>query len=226
MQKSKVYISSTFKDLKDLRQVIIDYLNKQVSSSFDLTQVMELMYDKGDSVPFKETCINEVKNSDLYILIMANKVGTMPPHETKTYTEIEYETAMEKQQEDAGSISIFRLVNPNPNEAECDNIQKYIELKNKMQGLPTHQFTDINTFSDKFKDCIITFISENRSEKRKQRRFLFTVLSVIVSIIGVVSASMAYTYFKEFNWQVAVLVLCMFGCIVAYTVSLVKYPNS
>jgi hypothetical protein len=44
MAKWKVYLSSTYKDLKEYRSSIIDLFNKQLEKKFELTKIMEWMY--------------------------------------------------------------------------------------------------------------------------------------------------------------------------------------
>ena len=42
------------------------------------------------------TCLQMIASkwdSDIYFMILGNKVGSYPPNEKRTYTEIEYDTA-------------------------------------------------------------------------------------------------------------------------------------
>ncbi len=55
---------------------------------------MERMFDDGTYTPFVDDCVEAVLSSDIYIIILCNKVGSFPPNEQRTYTEIELDTAI------------------------------------------------------------------------------------------------------------------------------------
>ena len=94
MAKYKVYISSTYQDLKEHRkQVIVFFGKKTIKENFDLLSMEGYVAD--DTEPALE-CINDVKNCNIYILIVANRYGFIPPKNNPSaisVTEIEYNTA-------------------------------------------------------------------------------------------------------------------------------------
>jgi len=94
MAKHKVYISSTYRDLKEHRKQVIDFFAKKtVKENFDLLSMEGYVAD--DVAPAME-CIEDVKDCDIYILILANRYGFIPPANNPqelSVTEIEYNTA-------------------------------------------------------------------------------------------------------------------------------------
>jgi len=99
MAKYKVYISSTYQDLKEHRKQVIEFFNKKtIKENFDLLSMEGYVAD--DSEPALE-CINDVKDCNIYILILANRYGFIPPKNNPggiSVTEIEYNTALEDPQ--------------------------------------------------------------------------------------------------------------------------------
>src|ERR1700733_1155937 len=94
MAKNKVYISSTYVDLKEYRQQVIDFFGKKtIKENFDLLSMEGYVAD--NSVPAME-CIDDVKDCDIYILILANRYGYIPPLNNTaeiSITEMEYNAA-------------------------------------------------------------------------------------------------------------------------------------
>jgi hypothetical protein len=99
MAKYKVYISSTYVDLKDYRQQVIDFFGKKtIKENFDLLSMEGYVADNTE--PAME-CVDDVKNCNIYILILANRYGFIPPANNPTeisITEIEYNTALQDPQ--------------------------------------------------------------------------------------------------------------------------------
>jgi Domain of unknown function (DUF4062) len=99
MGKYKVYISSTYRDLKEHRKQVIDFFGKKtIKENFDLISMEGYVAD--DTAPALE-CINDVKDCNIYILILANRYGFIPPENNPagiSVTEIEYNTALEDPQ--------------------------------------------------------------------------------------------------------------------------------
>ncbi|PIF34358.1 uncharacterized protein DUF4062 [Flavobacterium sp. 9] len=156
MAKQKVYISSTFKDLQGFRAVLIDFFDKQGKNHFEKLELMEHMYDKGDSKPFLNTCLEQVMASDIYIIILGKNAGSFPPDDIeKTYTMHEYITALK-----AGK-TIFRFVYSEFKEQECDNLEKYNELRNLFNGIDVHQFLDIKDFRIAYLECFFSLTDSN-----------------------------------------------------------------
>ncbi len=154
--KFKIYISSTFQDLEEYRKKLIEIFQKQASNKFKLTKIMELMYDNGTHSRFTDDCIAAVKKCDIYFMILGNKIGSFPPNESRTYTEIEYDTAVRHNKE----LYLFKL--KDVKEEELDNKEKYNEILGKFKGKPINEFKDTHEFDIVIRNAIIA-ISNNRA---------------------------------------------------------------
>lgn len=220
MSRSKVYISSTFKDLESYRKLIEDSIEREFSVAFELSKIMEHMFDDGNSTPFIEDCVDEVKQSDVYLLILGNRIGSVPPSSTKTYTEIEYETALQNEKR------VFRFVNKNFKKEECDDVEKYNAFKSKLEGLPYHEFSDIQSFENKFLRCMSYLLQEPRT-KANDRKFYY-ILAAILGLITVVVTYVTYSITKDFEYALGItlLVPLLFSCIILYTLKNVLFPTA
>lgn len=87
----KIFISSTYEDLKDHRNLIIESFQK---FAIDIN-AMELWYSKPDT-PL-DVCLDNVSNSDIYIGIIAHRYGSVDNKTGKSITELEYDKAKEKE---------------------------------------------------------------------------------------------------------------------------------
>lgn len=150
MSKWKVYISSTFIDLKEYRQTFINLFEKQLGGKFEVhPRIMEWMHDTGNFQFFTEDCIKAVEESDIYILIFGNRIGSYPPGEERTYTEIEFDTAVKNNKK----IYFFPLAKFDTN--KIDNREKHTALLAKYNQ---------EDFSESFKEAL-----EKNSIKSKEK---------------------------------------------------------
>ena len=154
MQKWKVYISSTFLDLKDFRGVLINLFQNQLKNNFELCEIMERMFDDGTYTPFVVDCVDAVLKSDIYIIILGNKTGSFPPNEDRTYTEIELDTAL------SNNKRIFCLRLEHFDEVEIDNKAKHDELLTKFKGRPIHTFKNHVDLKNALYEFLIQFTSQ------------------------------------------------------------------
>jgi len=91
--KKSVFISSTYVDLKEHRKEIWQLLSK-----YDVNVLGMEQFGARKETPL-ETCINEVKRSDIYIGIISQRLGSLEPTSGKSYTQLEYEKAIELDKE-------------------------------------------------------------------------------------------------------------------------------
>jgi hypothetical protein len=96
MADFKVYISSTYADLKDHREAVRDYFGK-FRDKFEVISMEDYV---AGSEPPADVCIRDVKRCDFYILIFSNRYGfipensdTIPNPEKRSVTHMEYITA-------------------------------------------------------------------------------------------------------------------------------------
>jgi hypothetical protein len=94
----KVYISSTYKDLIVYRNAIRDmFLSKGLQNEYTLVGMEGYVSESGKR-PI-DVCIADVNKSDIYILILAKRYGSVVEETGISYTETEYRAAMKKMAE-------------------------------------------------------------------------------------------------------------------------------
>lgn len=86
-----VFLSSTFRDLESHRAV----LKLALESSGYRVFGMELF--TANARPPLDTCLAELKQSDIYIGVIGEYYGSCPPGYKKSYTQLEYELAMRRE---------------------------------------------------------------------------------------------------------------------------------
>lgn len=154
--KQKVYISSTYNDLKDFRRNLISFFEKEAHEDFEICRIMEHMYDDGSDTPFISECLEEVSQSDVYIIILGNRVGSYPPNDkTRTYVEQEYEEAVR------GRKKIIRLIHTPFEPEKCDDVEKYKQFVSHFEGRFIHPFSDIKEFEIEYLKVLYALKSGN-----------------------------------------------------------------
>ncbi|MBF0519494.1 MAG: tetratricopeptide repeat protein [Nitrospirae bacterium] len=98
-EQVRVYISSTYDDLKDYRAEVIKALRK-----IDITLVNMENYNAGDKKAIKK-CQEDVAGCTIYVGIFARNYGFVPKSHRKSFPELEYREAKKKKL----SILIFLL---------------------------------------------------------------------------------------------------------------------
>jgi len=91
--KPKVFISSTYSDLVPFRERIWEVL-----SQLDIQILGMERFGARKTAPL-QTCIDEVAKSDVYIGVIAFRFGSIDRSSKKSYTQIEYEKAIELKKE-------------------------------------------------------------------------------------------------------------------------------
>lgn len=118
----KVFISSTFKDLKPHRNQILKTLEE-----FNVELVGMENFGARESKPLA-TCIAEIERSDIYIGIIAMSYGSIDENTQKSFTQLEYEKARE-----LGLDLLIYLLDDYDGELLAGNIdfgEKYLALAN------------------------------------------------------------------------------------------------
>lgn len=85
---STVFVSSTFLDLQSHRKAIWEALQ-----GFDVTVRGMEQFGARTETPL-QTCIAEVDQSDIYVGVIAFRLGSIEPSSGKSYTQLEYERAL------------------------------------------------------------------------------------------------------------------------------------
>ncbi|HEY2169262.1 MAG TPA: DUF4062 domain-containing protein, partial [Candidatus Angelobacter sp.] len=102
MDQTRIFVSSTFFDLAQVREnlsrVITDLGHVAVMSEFASFAVLP-------SLTTIENCKHNVRNSDVFVLIIGSRRGSLDPATSKPVTLLEYETAIES------GLDIFIFIN-------------------------------------------------------------------------------------------------------------------
>jgi|ERR1051326_1368791 hypothetical protein len=92
MEQTRIFVSSTFFDLaqvrEDMARVINDLGHTAIMSEFDSFAVIP-------SLSTVENCKRNVRNSDLFVLIIGKRRGSLDSTTSKPVTMLEYETAVQ-----------------------------------------------------------------------------------------------------------------------------------
>jgi hypothetical protein len=135
--KKTVFISSTYVDLKDERKKVWDCLEK-----FDVIVKGMEQFGAQKTTPL-ETCISEVEQSDIYVGILGMRYGSEEPKTGKSYSQLEYEKAVEQNKE----ILIYLIDEENssviPKLIQFDKIPKLNTFKSILKEKHT-----VDTFSN------------------------------------------------------------------------------
>lgn len=97
-KKLQIFISSTYKDLQDERQAAVE----AILGSNNIPAGMEL-FKAGNNSQW-ETIKKWINDSDIYMLILGGRYGSIEPTSKKSYTQLEYEYAI------AQNIPVFATV--------------------------------------------------------------------------------------------------------------------
>ena len=89
-KKYQIFVSSTYEDLKEERKAIIE----NISTMGHLPVGMEL-FVASDDEQF-EYIKKVIDNCDYYVLVLGGRYGSVSPRTGKSYTEMEYDYAIEK----------------------------------------------------------------------------------------------------------------------------------
>ena len=122
---SKIYISSTYEDLKDYREAVYKTLRQMKHEIVAMED-----YLASDERPL-DKCLNDVSSCEVYIGIFALRYGYIPPDNSRSITELEYRRAKQENKK----ILIFILheeANWPRKFIDYDNIKKLQSLTNEL----------------------------------------------------------------------------------------------
>lgn len=157
-RKLQVFISSTFEDLKEERQVAVESILK-----FDhIPAGMELF--KSDNNSQWETITNWIDQSDIYLLILGGRYGSIKRGTGKSYTHLEYEYALYSQMPCFAIILsdsfLKKKAMTESNVYEADHVEAYKAFKSDVKtrmikevddltGIQVVIYESINNFQNK-----------------------------------------------------------------------------
>lgn len=85
----RVFISSTFSDMRQYRDAVIAALNKADCIPYGMERF------GATAVPPLDTCYEELGHSQIYICVLGMRYGSVDVDSEKSYTQLEYEKARE-----------------------------------------------------------------------------------------------------------------------------------
>ena len=137
----KVFVSSTYLDLKEYRESV-----RQILREMKFEDVAMEYFTAEDQRPV-DKCLSEVASCDLYIGIFAWRYGHIPPGETKSITELEYRKAVATGKEcliflvDTKKPWIPEYIDKGENYSKLESLK--IELSNKHVKHPFNSPQDL-----------------------------------------------------------------------------------
>lgn len=170
-RKLQIFVSSTFTDLKEERQAAVEAILK----AGHIPAGMEL-FTAGDQSQM-HVIRRWIDESDVYLLLLGGRYGSIEPETGKSYTHLEYEYALENGKAlFAVIMSERRLDEKNRTEGkgvlELDNPQKYKEFKSIVKSKLIEEWNDLrdiklaihSTLSDfRDRDDLIGWIPGNEA---------------------------------------------------------------
>ncbi|MEO6329871.1 MAG: DUF4062 domain-containing protein [Ginsengibacter sp.] len=162
---SIVYISSTYQDLKEHREKVIDFFQK-FPDKFELISMEGYM---AENITPLARCLQDVASSNIYILILAKRYGYIPGDNAanpKRYsiTQLEYETARK-----AGKQVLVFIANDQIDftEDNDENLQLKNEKREKLKIFKQQVRTDNLTHPEPFvsPDSLTIQVSESLMKK-------------------------------------------------------------
>lgn len=160
-KKFQIFISSTYTDLIDERQMAVQTVLKKGH----IPAGMELF--KADDRSQKKIIEKWLEESDIYMLILGARYGSMDPETNISYTEWEYDKAVELNKPRFVLIlddSFLDKKNTDYKTSEVNN-PKYIDFKSKItNGHYAHFVSNIDQISLKINESVDYIIEENEDK--------------------------------------------------------------
>jgi hypothetical protein len=134
-----VFISSTFRDLKDHRRAVW-----QVLKDFEVFIRGMEEFGARPAAPI-ETCLAEVEQCDIYVGLVAFRIGTVDQATGKSFTQLEYEHALSRRKDVLIYLADEENARIRPIDIDLDTTlrEKLLAFKNTLRERHT-----VNTFSD------------------------------------------------------------------------------
>src|SRR5262245_50582745 len=160
MAKKKVYVSSTFVDLKEHRLKVKEALER---AQYDVESMEK--YPAFDQRP-KDKCLADVADCDYYVLILAHRYGFVPPADNpqkKSITHLEYKHAVTRKPILAFTIKKDHPWNPEMIDQD-DSRSRIVVFRNHIQL--NHGSRDFTTDDD-----LATLVLQAlRAQEEKERQ--------------------------------------------------------
>ena len=145
-KKLQIFVSSTYMDLKEERQAAVEAILK----AGHIPAGMELFSAGNDSQ--LDTIRRWIDESDVYMLILGGRYGSVEPKSSLSYTELEYDYAVLK------GIPVFSVV------INDDALDKKVKESGK-SVIETARAAELVLFRDKVLARVSSFFSDHRDIK-------------------------------------------------------------
>lgn len=126
----KVFVSGTKNDLTEYRQAVFDQLERM-----EVQGVKMEYFGASDDTPL-EVSLSKLGECDIYLGIIGHLYGSVPPNETRSYTQCEYEHAVKLKQQKRMRILLYLAsdeVKIPPHLAMKDNLFKQGEFRQSLK---------------------------------------------------------------------------------------------
>ncbi|MDR0898449.1 MAG: DUF4062 domain-containing protein [Oscillospiraceae bacterium] len=132
----RVFVSSTYDDMKDYRQAVIDELNN--------LEVIPRAMEQFVSSPDKplDVVLAEVRRCQLFIALVAMRYGSIDMETGKSFSELEYEEAVKN------GIPVLAFI---IDENECPVLPRYVDVGEAAEKLKKFKDTLNKKYASRFK---------------------------------------------------------------------------
>lgn len=121
-KKYQVFVSSTYEDLKEERQAVIGALLECGFIPVGMEQFPASPLSQWDYIT------KMIESSDYYLLIVAERYGSVDPESNISYTEKEYHFAVEK------GIPVLTFLHANPEDIPSGKCEKTKRMRDKLNS--------------------------------------------------------------------------------------------
>jgi ATP-dependent DNA helicase RecG len=156
--RCKVFISSTYVDLKEYRQAAIDVVNR-----YDDCELLAMEFFASQSQDTTEVCQKEIQACDVLVGIYAHRYGFIPQGQDKSVIHLEYELA-----KILGKKCLFFIVDQgypwNPGFIEMDKYARLQAFLDEVKNEYAVEFFESTThFKSKLSESLGKLLMENRT---------------------------------------------------------------
>lgn len=159
-KKYQIFISSTYQDLKEERQAAVEAILK----AGHIPAGMEL-FSSGNKTQL-EIIKKWIEESDIFVLILGGRYGTLESESQKSYTELEYRYAIELEKPFFAIVMDEKLLDEKNHSKgktvlELDNPQKYKDFKDLVLSKMCRFFENITEVKLGILESIIDLQNES-----------------------------------------------------------------
>ncbi len=157
-KKYQIFVSSTYTDLKEERQAAVE----AILEAHHIPAGMELF--SAGNISQLDTIKKWIDESDIYMLILGRRYGSIEPNSGLSYTEIEYNYAVDKKMPLFAIVMKEKIIKSNISESSQEeaNKKKYDKFKNVVTSKVCHFFEDIKDIKISIHQSIRDIESNNK----------------------------------------------------------------